>query len=166
VNLSEGVNVSLQSLLLHHYGEQSPAFWPDRYRRFDSGTGRHYIPKGGESMEKVKLTKAQAEALEGALKFFDGDKDMLVERHATLVLHGTPYPAAYKAIHNLTLQQVCDAVYHGYEVEMTPEEDIKAEYDAHKNIASSGSQFYEGFHRGIRFTLEKLGRLDIIGEVE
>jgi hypothetical protein len=60
------------------------------------------------------------------------------------------------------------ALVNGYEVEFAPEEDIKAEYDAHKNIASSStsSPFYEGFHRGIRFTLEKLNRLDIIGEVK
>jgi hypothetical protein len=116
-------------------------------------------------VEKVRLAKVQADALRSLLASFCENKEQTIFRHAQFLM-GEKYPESYKALETVTLQELCDAVYHGYEVEFTPEEDIQIEYEAHKNIASTGSQFYEGFHRGIRFTLEKLGRLDIIGEVE
>lgn len=117
-------------------------------------------------MEKVRLSKVQSDALQSLLMDSCGNKEQTIVRHVQFLI-GEKYPQSYKALETVTLQQLCDAVYHEYEVEYSPEDDIKMEYESHKNIASEAvdDRFYEGFHRGIAFALTKLGRLDIIGEV-
>ena len=68
-------------------------------------------------MEKVKLTKEQANALEILVNCHD--KEICVIGRVDGIVH-----SEYKILNELTLDTFIKALYIGYEVELTPEEKI------------------------------------------
>jgi hypothetical protein len=78
-------------------------------------------------MEKVLINKEEAEALESALEINGGDKANVVAWHAANGLwDGNRAP-----LNDLDLDDVCRALYVGYEVETDPEEKIVDLYESY-----------------------------------
>jgi hypothetical protein len=72
-------------------------------------------------MGKVMLAKEEIEALESALEISGGDKANVVQWHSTNIWDGKQAP-----LNDLDLDTVCTALYVGYEIEVGPEEKIRA----------------------------------------
>jgi hypothetical protein len=76
-------------------------------------------------LEKVVITKAQAEALEHWLETFTGGKEELVKTH----ILGEEWVDESEALNGLSLERLIVALYIGYEVYQSPEEQIKSYYE-------------------------------------
>ncbi|MED0759107.1 hypothetical protein P4S93_18305 [Aneurinibacillus thermoaerophilus] len=107
-------------------------------------------------MEKVKLTKAQADALEIAksLKAYQNDISSLLIAH---ISHsGGECWAKEMGLHplnHLDVETFARAVIVGYEVEMTPEEKVREKYESVDPWETYGN----AYRQAIRDTLNILG---------
>jgi hypothetical protein len=107
-------------------------------------------------MEKAKLTKEQAEAIESALS--DKSCAEVVMIHADKIDFWAG--AKVTPLNDLDLNTLIIALYIGYEVELTEQEKIQDLYDCFMAR-------HHGFYRlGVRDTLTVLGREDLIPKEE
>jgi hypothetical protein len=74
-------------------------------------------------MNKVMISKDEAVALESALEVNGGDKANVVHWHAQDLWDGKRAP-----LNDLDLDTVCTALYVGFEIEASPEENVLAYY--------------------------------------
>jgi DNA-binding transcriptional MerR regulator len=84
--------------------------------------------KGEKNMEKVLLSKEEAEALVSAFEISGGDKANVVHWHSQNLWDGDRAP-----LNELDLDTVCRALYQGYEIEAGPEEKVLDFYNNAKN---------------------------------
>lgn len=119
-------------------------------------------------MHKVTLTKSQHEALESTLN----DKSIVFSKYSTIeewiVASHSMSPHSWigtsLALKELTLDTIIRALYSGYVVEETPEEQIKFLYEqADRNILaysleteSVDANWWHGYKHGMRDALNKL----------
>lgn len=75
-------------------------------------------------MNKVILTKAQAEALENALEFC-GKRSLVIENHLTAIWSGSR-----KTLRDLSTETLLDALIEGYEIDPSPEEKLQIFYES------------------------------------
>jgi hypothetical protein len=75
-------------------------------------------------MNKVMLTKTEAEALESALEVNGGDKANVVHWHAQDLWDSKRAP-----LNNLDLDTICRALYVGFEIEASPEDNAREFYN-------------------------------------
>jgi predicted HTH transcriptional regulator len=102
-------------------------------------------------MEKTKLTKQQAEALEKAHAMYRPDEIVVIH-----VEDGLEVPN--NCLNELTLNTLIRALYIGYEVELTEQEKIQELWN-YKGQLFLGNSPYK---TGILDTLKILGREDLI----
>jgi len=76
-------------------------------------------------LEKVMLSKQEAEALEAALELNGGDRSGVSQYHGVKGL----WEGNRKPLNDLDLETINCALYVGYEVEESPEEKVKEYYD-------------------------------------
>jgi hypothetical protein len=81
-------------------------------------------------MEKVMISKEEAVALENALEISGGDKSNVVQWHARDIWDGKQAP-----LNDLGLDEVCTALYVGYEIEPGPEEEALDYYQKNPDVA-------------------------------
>lgn len=109
-------------------------------------------------MEKVKLTKEQAEAIESA------QEDIAKERVVDIfVRDGSKFTGNCEIINEFGLDALIRALYIGYEVELTEQERVDGLFCKIKSIDYNPfiqAQTY--YTQGIVDTLEALGRKDLI----
>jgi hypothetical protein len=79
-------------------------------------------------MEKVMISKEEAEALESALEVNGGDKSSVVHWHAQNLFDGKRKP-----LNDLDLDTLCRALYVGYELEPSPEEQVLKIYKFYRD---------------------------------
>jgi hypothetical protein len=77
-------------------------------------------------VEKVLLTKEQAEALESAFEICGGSKANVVDSHITEIWDGKQ-----AELNKVDLNTLCTALYVGYEVEPGPEDRVLEIYNSH-----------------------------------
>jgi hypothetical protein len=94
-------------------------------------------------MEKVLLSKKDAEALESALELNGGDKASVVQWHSRDLWEGDR-----SQLNDLDLDTVCSALYVGYEIEQGPEEKIIEYFQS----LDTSREFSEGWHKSIAIT--------------
>lgn len=100
-------------------------------------------------MDKVKLTKAQAAAIE-LWKEERSDIEGMVRKHVTEVWVWEEM----KPLNGMPLDKLIRALYIGYEIELTVEEKLLQQYEM--NI-SSDDRKYRGIAIGIRIATEIIG---------
>lgn len=107
-------------------------------------------------MKKVIVSREVAEAIEGLLKssFYDTKEDILTAhaRMSDLVKHNWAEP--YDVLNHVPLLQLAQILINGYEVELTPEEEIKKMY---VNCRLSHDEDDDTYARGILYALNTLG---------
>ncbi|HEY4622672.1 MAG TPA: hypothetical protein VIH12_02370 [Solibacillus sp.] len=106
-------------------------------------------------VEILKVSREVADAIE---KLSDLDASQILMAHA---IEGG-WPQKTNALSELSMEQLATALIVGYEVEMTPHEEIAVIYKRHypKSRVVPGSTekyFSKGYVKGIKFTLGKLG---------
>lgn len=107
--------------------------------------------------EKLKVSREVADVLD-SLNRKDLSTDTWIRMHS----EGEWVSVKNKPLNTLSLEEFATALIVGYEVEMTPYEEIAVIYKRHhqKSKGVSGSTekcFSKGYVKGIKFTLEKLG---------
>jgi hypothetical protein len=108
-------------------------------------------------MEKAKLTKQQAEAIETMLE--DETCDRIV---SVRVRDGSKFIGPCESINDMDLNTLIIALYVGYEVELTEKEKIQELY--RKKGHYSSEAYTNGYDLGMEDTLTALGREDLIPE--
>jgi hypothetical protein len=79
-------------------------------------------------MEKVILSKDEVIALESALEVSGGDKANVVQWHVADLWDGKRAP-----LNDLDIDTVCKALYAGYEIEASPEEQLLKMYKFYRD---------------------------------
>lgn len=105
-------------------------------------------------VEKLKVSREVADAIE---KLSDLDASQILMAHA---IGG--WPQKTNLLSELSMEQLATALIVGYEVEMTPHEEIAVIYKHHypksKVVPGSTEKYFsKGYVKGIKFTLERLG---------
>lgn len=116
--------------------------------------------KGGITLEKVKLTKQQAEILETELNstYVNGNKARLVKMYLnTNNERQPPYPLIY-----LSIDEFIRALYIGYEIKLSEEEKIQKYYLEIKEMKRIDYAIGQAKMETFRTVLETLGRADLI----
>lgn len=114
-------------------------------------------------MEKVTLTKAQADALIHTQNIHR-DKHSLDGISSIIEYHGADWENESAPLNELSLDTLIRALYIGYEVEQTPEDSVlelykEAEHHENENAKErhyQNTQYWSGCKRGIRDTLNTL----------
>ena len=97
--------------------------------------------------EKLKVSRAIADAME---KLSDLDASQILMAHS---IEGG-WPQKTNALNELSMEQLATALIVGYEVEMTPHEEIAKGYNEY---FIGEDKYCEGYADGIEFTLNILG---------
>lgn len=114
-------------------------------------------------MQKATLTKEQAKALEyafenlGYTRTSKGNAQIVMAHVAyynTITNKSTNWGGSVKSFNNLSLDTLIRALYIGYEIEKTPEEQLAEHY---RKISTSNQEYNAGICNGIRKTLQILG---------
>lgn len=110
--------------------------------------------------EKLKVSREVADAIERIKVKFDFEEIMAAYIRAKDM--DNEWAGGYKSLNTLEIEELATVLINGYEVEMTPHEEIAVIYKHHypKSRDGSGSTqkyFSKGYVKGIKFTLEKLG---------
>ena len=112
--------------------------------------------------EKLKVSREVAEAIEAAKK--DMDDELLLIYHAEGRVTSESFWAAKKLVqlNQLSPYQLAIALIIGYEVEPTPHEIIKADYENalnHRKTTHNDyrERFFDGYLVGVEDTLATLG---------
>ena len=109
------------------------------------------------TVEKVKVTKEVAEALYEVERNYIGI-NIAITFHAKNALIGK-----YAPLQSLSIEDLARALINGYEVEKSPEENVRAYYEQTRKISTSPEEAAivkiraDGTMRGIRNTLDLLG---------
>lgn len=112
-------------------------------------------------MKKAKLTKAQAGAIEEALK--SRREGELVEQHIEIIRdEDDAWINSFAALNELDLDTLCRALYTGYEIigedqVVTVTEDMRADLLSVHNFKTEDSKFDRAFGEGMQHALEVLG---------
>jgi hypothetical protein len=93
------------------------------------------IQGGKNQMEKVLLSKQEAEALESALEMNGGDKASVVHWHAQNLWEGKR-----EVLNDQDLDLIIRALYIGYEVEPGPEEKVLEYFEKLNNKSLSSGR--------------------------
>lgn len=106
--------------------------------------------------EKLKVSREVADVLDG-LNRKDLNTDTWLKMHS----EGEWVSAKNKPLNTLSLEEFARALINGYEVEMTPHEQIATIYNHHyskfHHVEHKAEKYFsKGYVKGIRFTLEKL----------
>lgn len=107
--------------------------------------------------DKVKLTKKQADAIEKLLSMTYYKKDIIVDHHAK---DDKRWDDEIESLNGLPLDTLIRALYIGYEVEQTVEEQL-LEYYEKANRNKLNTDINEQLWSGARMGMEKA--LNIIG---
>ena len=103
-------------------------------------------------MEKVKVSKEMFEALKVMEGYTKKGILTLVEQKVNDFQHK---PFQFKILNSLTLEEVLDIYYKGYELEETPEEKLSKHYDVMKKHIVD--PFDHGYVAGIESAIRMLG---------
>lgn len=95
--------------------------------------------------EKVKLPKAVCDALDWA-KSYDVPNELILKR----VLNGYAIENELKPLLQRDFDIIMRALVLGYELEMTPEEQIKEKYNYYNK---NKTQYTYGYHKGVQDAL-------------
>jgi hypothetical protein len=104
-------------------------------------------------MEKVKITREQADAIVNTLRF--NSKLYIVHKKIE-------HDDAFTTIPNIGTETLIRALYIGYEVEETPEDRVRELYKVREHEANSSKvdsndrPYFDGICRGIREALDAL----------
>lgn len=111
-------------------------------------------------MAKIKLPHNVVRAIDDALNLdaYPSTQHFLLA-HAKAILEEEPWAEPFECLNDVGILLMSEALVNGYEIEKTPEENIKEFYEAHVNDSSYRSR---GICIGIVGTLEKL-RIKIEG---
>lgn len=106
--------------------------------------------------EKLKVSREVAEAIESNLNLIS--KEKLLKEHAKPCEWITE---KYESLNDVTLWEMAKILINGYEVEMTPGEIIKAEYqkaaaEIKKSEDDCRIQYLAGYQYGVQETLRVL----------
>jgi len=109
-------------------------------------------------VKKIKVSKEVAKAIE-YVKREGYDFNTILRVHINRGWHTT---FSTPLLHELSSEQLATALIVGYEVEMTPHEQIATIYNHHyskfHHVEHKAEKYFsKGYVKGIRFTLEKLG---------
>lgn len=109
-------------------------------------------------MEKVKLTKKQAEALEQLRS--EWSKGAIIRTH----VESSWTISKYRPLNELSIEELAKALINGYEVEQTPEEKLREYYELSnflrydkEDLVPTVRQRMIGEQMGVRKTLNILG---------
>lgn len=122
--------------------------------------------------EKIKVSKEVAEAIEKYIHYWTKEigktkeevKALLVGTHNELKYKGWDAyrDGSYKAMEGISTFDLMQVLVNGYEVEMTPHEIIKADYEKalnHRKTTHNNNEerFMDGYLVGVRDALTTLG---------
>jgi hypothetical protein len=79
-------------------------------------------------LNKVELNQAEVDALVSALEVCGGDKASVIHWHAQNLFDGKRKP-----LNDLDLDTICRALYVGYELEPSPEEQVLKIYNFYRD---------------------------------
>ncbi|MCM3763481.1 hypothetical protein [Neobacillus niacini] len=104
-------------------------------------------------MEKVMLSKEEAQALESALEISGGVPSNVVQWHSQDLWEGER-----SVLNDLDIDTVCRALYVGYEVEPGPEEKLLKHFQDQGVFKKKypATEYHSGHMDGIRLTLDLL----------
>ncbi|MBE0342512.1 hypothetical protein E4V51_17245 [Paenibacillus sp. 28ISP30-2] len=100
-------------------------------------------------MDKAKITKAQAQAVDLLKKVHS--ESSIVRMH---VEHPRKWSKDFECVNGMELDLLIRALYNGYEIELTVEEKLLQQYEMH---ISSDDRKYRGIAIGIRIAAEIVG---------
>jgi hypothetical protein len=115
-------------------------------------------------MNKPKLTRKQADAIESIKQCIGGRKTLVFNSIASVIefkLEGLSFGDERKAANEIPNDDFIVALVSGYEVERTPEDDVREYYET-AEIAMSHMltdeyrSYWGGVQTGVRATLNKL----------
>lgn len=112
--------------------------------------------------EKLKVSREVADAIEKTVTE-GSDFRTVIERHiGVLDCENVDYAPGYEALESLSVEDLATVLINGYEVEMTPHEQIATIYNHHyskfHHVEHKVEKYFsKGYVKGIKFTLEKLG---------
>jgi hypothetical protein len=101
-------------------------------------------------LEKARITKSQAKALEHWLEKYAGGKEELIRTHVV----GSTWIDDSEALNSMSLERLVVALYIGYEVERSPEEQVKELFDLHRGFKNH--DYHRGAASGMQETLYAL----------
>lgn len=107
--------------------------------------------------EKLKVSREVADILDSLNR-----ADLSADRWLRMHSEGEWVSAKSKPLNTLSLEEFATALIVGYEVEVTPHEEIEAIYKYHYPKSRDGENssqkyFSKGYVKGVKMTLEKLG---------
>ena len=111
-------------------------------------------------MEKVKISKKQAEIVEKVKETYNGDVVGIIENHFRS--DGDFWAKEHAEMRKLTDYEVVAAFCVGYEIEETPQEAIKRKVEKSRTTIDEYAAldvqiWHRGYIEGIRYTLDTLG---------
>lgn len=109
-------------------------------------------------MDKVKVSREVAEVI-NALEKSRLSRDTVLRNYATYLDAAVERKTnLYQTFVNkgIDLLRLAEILVKGYEVEQTPQEQLKEAYLDHRNLSNANFKYSEGFCEGIEFTLETL----------
>ena len=109
-------------------------------------------------MEKVEITKEQAEQLEKLLHKRNGNKESILKDHTPDV---EGWNEDYRSLNELSIYEMAQILLIGYTVKQTPKELIQSWYDRAVNSAGKddNSNYTKGYHVGYLTAIENVVEL-------